>query len=733
MNAGTYCFNVSYSATGGGNYVSVSQQDDVECFTVGAATPVLDTQMTTPSQTTVGNSWDDAATVTGNTTGGAPTGSVSFNLCKEATPGTPCTTGGTHIDTLTAPTGTSGDVSTYALPSSDAQTPTVGGYCFLVSYSATPGGNYNSVSAQDDTECFTVTPATPALFTNEVTPTNTAVGNSWNDSATVTGNTTGGAPTGSVAFSFCKETTPGTPCTGGTVVDTLTTPTGTSGDISTYTLPNSDAETPGNVGTYCFNVAYSATGGGNYVSVEHQSDVECFTVTPAPSTTVTQQSTSDSGSGSINLGGTITDTATVTGNPTGGAPTGSVTFTVCGPTSSEAACSDGSNVGTEPTALTKGSGDTSTATSPGFTPTAVGTYCFAAVYDPASDANYVTSNDNVSGDVQATECFLVTQPDFKIVKTDVPGDGKPVAPGTTVPYTVTISNIGDGPGTVTVTDTLPSNLTIVNPPPVCSVTGCVVTNTTGSTWTFTMDLAASGSAGDTGTVTFSAMVSASDTADVVNTATITSGNCDNGQAPADRSHAAVNNCSSTVTNPVPDFTVTKTDGPGNNTPVSAGSTIPYTVAIKNVGGGAGSAVITDPLPSQVTAQGTPSCSVPSGDSCTATLSGSTLTVNVTLAAGDTATVTFSAVVGASATGTVANTATITTGPCNTSAGCASTVSNPIIVVTPATTPPPVVKPAVIAFTGADIAAMVASALALLGLGGFLVLISRRRRQAGDSG
>ena len=47
-------------------------------------------------------------------------------------------------------------------------------------------------------------------------------------------------------------------------------------------------------------------------------------------------------------------------------------------------------------------------------------------------------------------------------------------------------------------------------------------------------------------------------------------------------------------------------------------------------------------------------------------------------------------------------------------------------VTP-TTAPPVTKPAVIAFTGADIAGMGAAGLALLGLGGFFVVLSRRRR------
>ena len=54
------------------------------------------------------------------------------------------------------------------------------------------------------------------------------------------------------------------------------------------------------------------------------------------------------------------------------------------------------------------------------------------------------------------------------------------------------------------------------------------------------------------------------------------------------------------------------------------------------------------------------------------------------------------------------------------------------VVTPPAAPapaPPVSKPAVIAFTGADIATMAGLGLALLGLGGLLVAASRRRLQA----
>jgi fimbrial isopeptide formation D2 family protein len=498
--------------------------------------------------------------------------------------------------------------------------------------------------------------------------------------------------------------------------------------VSTFTLPSVDDPMP-TVGTYCFVAVYTAAQGGNYVSVPRQSDPECFQVTPADSSTTTQQSTSSSGPGSINLGGTITDTATVSadGNTVGGAPTGTVTFTVCGPLSADGVCSDGTAVGTAPAPLTTGSGS-STATSAGFTPTAVGIYCFAAVYNPDSSSNYLSSPDNVSGDVQANECFRVTQPNFTIQKTDVPGNGNPVAPGSTIPYTVTITNTGDGTGTGLVSDTIPSNLTVQGTPS-CAVSGpspeaCTPNppSSGSTTWTFNVtDLAP----GDVATATFSAVVAATDTADVVNTATLTGVNPCQSQTTAIRSHAATDPCSSTVTNPVPDFTVTKSDGPGANTPVAAGSTIPYTVAVKNVGDGAGSAVISDPLPSQLTAQGTPSCSAPSG-TCTAAVSGSTVTVHVNnLAAGDTATATFSAVVSATATGTITNTATITTGPCNTSSGCSSSVANPIIVTAAAAPPPPA---PVIAFTGADIAAMVAAALALLGLGGFLVIVSRRRRR-----
>jgi fimbrial isopeptide formation D2 family protein len=360
-----------------------------------------------------------------------------------------------------------------------------------------------------------------------------------------------------------------------------------------------------------------------------------------------------------------------------------------------------------------------------YTPTAVGTYCYNVSY--AGDTNY-----NPVLEQSDTECFTVTQPNFTVLKTNVPGNGNPVVPGSTIPYTVTIQNVGDGAGPAVITDVLPSYLTMQGTPK-CQVTSpdtCAVANPSGTTWTFSVSLGV----GDSAVVTFSATVSATQTADVVNTAKITTGNCNpNGivTAPSLKSNAVTIQCSSTVTNPVPNFTVTKTDTPGNGNSVTAGSTIPYTVAIKNVGDGAGTATITDNLPSNLTLASTPApaCTAKAPDTCTVGGSGSKLTFTVSLAAGNTATATFSAVVAAGTTGSVTNTATITTGPCNTSSGCSSTVSNPIpLVTTPAVvfTPPPPAP--VIAFTGAYLESMWAVAAGLLGLGGLMVLMARRRRR-----
>ena len=56
-------------------------------------------------------------------------------------------------------------------------------------------------------ECVAVTPATSVTTTTVNLPTTSHVGSKWSDKATVTGNSVGGAPTGSVTYYVCKVST----------------------------------------------------------------------------------------------------------------------------------------------------------------------------------------------------------------------------------------------------------------------------------------------------------------------------------------------------------------------------------------------------------------------------------------------------------------------------------------------------------------------------------------------
>lgn len=107
------------------------------------------------------------------------------------------------------------------------------------------------------------------------------------------------------------------------------------------------------------------------------------------------------------LGSSFDDSATVTGSPAGGSPTGNVTFTVCGPLSAPAPAvpctATDYQVGSAAVALTPGANDTSTANSAEFTPTSTGYWCFDDTYSGSS--SYLGSSDN-----STDECFDVTSP-----------------------------------------------------------------------------------------------------------------------------------------------------------------------------------------------------------------------------------------------------------------------------------------------------------------------------------
>ena len=88
-------------------------------------------------------------------------------------------------------------------------------------------------------------------------PASSTIGNSWGDSATVTGSTGGPAPAGSVSFYVCQAASGSTCTSGGSLVGTTASPSSSTGNQSTYSLAGT--YTPTSVGTYCFYTAYTPT------------------------------------------------------------------------------------------------------------------------------------------------------------------------------------------------------------------------------------------------------------------------------------------------------------------------------------------------------------------------------------------------------------------------------------------------------------------------------------------
>jgi hypothetical protein len=392
-STGYSCFAAVYS--GDSNYTGSSDQTTDECFSV---TKAGSTTVTTPTDSTIvlGNTNTDGVVVTGNTAGGAPTGSVSFYECGPDSSPTPCTSTANQVGSAVTLSAGSGDTSS-AL--SAAFTPTsTGTWCFAAVYSG--DSNYSGSSDQTTDECFTVTAAGSTTVT---TPTNSsiALGNTNTDGVVVTGNAAGGAPTGSVSYYECGPDSSPTACTStANQVGSAVTLTAGSGDTSSAL---SAAFTPTSTGTWCFAAVYS--GDSNYSGSSDQTTDECFSVGLGASSTTTTPTSS-----SIVLGTTNTDGAVVTGNTAGGAPTGSVSFYECGPDSSPTACTSTANQVGSAVTLTAGSGDTSSALSAAFTPTSTGTWCFAAVY--SGDSNYSGSSDQTTD-----ECFSVAKASSDTVTT----------------------------------------------------------------------------------------------------------------------------------------------------------------------------------------------------------------------------------------------------------------------------------------------------------------------------
>ncbi|MFN0181190.1 MAG: beta strand repeat-containing protein, partial [Gemmatimonadales bacterium] len=275
--------------------------------------------------------------------------------------------------------------------------------------------------------------------------------------------------------------------------------------------------------------------------------------------------------------------------------------------------------------------------------------------------------------------------DLTLTKTASPS---PVSAGSTVTWTITVTNTGSDPmtrgDTIDLTDTLPgptttvtsvttaggSNTDLTRGPVTCTgvTVGSPMPATTNCSRAYSAVAGTPGSPsggsrgldpGETLTITYTQAIPSSSTCSstLTNTATVADRPSQTGTTDI-----VGNTVTDTVNTPltidcVADLAVTKTDGATTATP---GSPISYTVTVTNNGpSNVSGATVTDTVPAAITGVSW-SCSITSGTgSCgAASGSGNAISTTVSLNSGAVATYTVSGTVSASASGSLVNTVTV---------------------------------------------------------------------------
>ena len=358
-----------------------------------AATPTLKSALSS-AKIPEGSTATDAATVTGKASRGSPTGTVTFGVCGPTTSATRCTSADV-VGSATAALSPGVHHRSTATVTLDPGGP--GWYCLIDQYSG--DANYKpAVDNKAATECLDVTGSSSniPILTSSLNPVTVNAGTSSVDTATLTGNSTAGSPTGTITFSACGPTATRTPCTAANIAGSATAELSPeSGDRSTAQAQIN----PTTTGWYCLLDQYS--GDANYSPVsDNDTATECLDVTTSTST-FTPTLTSALDPTTITPGTSSTDTATLTGTSMAGSPTGTITFSACGPTAIATPCTAADVAGSATAELSPESGDRSTAQAQ-INPTTTGWYCLLDQY--SGDANYSPVSDNDT----ATECLDVT-------------------------------------------------------------------------------------------------------------------------------------------------------------------------------------------------------------------------------------------------------------------------------------------------------------------------------------
>ena len=300
--------------------------------------------------------------------------------------------------------------------------------------------------------------------------------------------------------------------------------------------------------------------------------------TCVPPTIATTSSTA-----SADFGGSVTDTANLSGSD--GNASGTVSFFICTPSEVTAAgcpAGAGTQVGSAVAVNTAGNPDTATSSAytVGVTPAAAGKYCWRAEYTPDADSQYLAgSHTNAT-----TECFTVAPATINIAKTANPAG--PVNAGDSIGFDVLVSNSGTQTTLgVSVNDPLPGGvdwtLGAITGGASCAINGAVGSEVLTCT-------KASLAAGASFSVHVSAQTDKTDCGTISNTANVATTNDSSGSSTA----SVVVNC--------PDVTVQKT---AKAAVLKVGDTAEWDIVVSNIGKGiAHDVTLTDPLPGNISWQ-----------------------------------------------------------------------------------------------------------------------------------
>jgi hypothetical protein len=212
------------------------------------------------------------AVVAGNAASGSPTGTVSFYECGPTATAQPCTS-------KSKPVGGAQNLSAGANNTSSVTSPpftanSTGYWCFAGYYSGDSPTYVASVDRSTD-ECFYVSSATTSNSSAPSSPV-TQILFPNTDVDTVTGNSAGGSPTGTVTYYVCGPTQKPIACH--STAKEVGTPAPLVAGASNTSHATSAAFVPTSGGYWCFASDYS--GDSNYNASSDSSVNECFDVPP---------------------------------------------------------------------------------------------------------------------------------------------------------------------------------------------------------------------------------------------------------------------------------------------------------------------------------------------------------------------------------------------------------------------------------------------------------------------